>query len=633
MRDVGAIIVVILLLGSGLPCHFIGPSVGQSGQNTVFQFYWNITGEENIFLNGTNHTFQLVIKPVGPPFRANITFKCPETFICPVKNINNIEIIPGKKIDVNFTFTAILNISMILETEIVASLSNMTVSVNFEAILSVQVIFPVSLEYISNYFTKENRSNSLNYLSYHWGITNISNRVKITNYDNKETLKGYLGASSTNWGDKMGSETYGIFNNTLITLPPLKSIIIDLDVPKSDSRFWTQTEVKFIFSPDKNEANTGRIWFFNGTKDHPYYTKQITVFYTIHRSVAGFLGSPSNDFPAYGDIWNGTNLTVTVFNGKTTRLNGIYMDILDIIGQYTAFDYASYSNRTTVYIGDIKPNEWKKVNVTVYSKASGWHMICLVEHGGNCEGNDMDLHRPIYVNSGIGVTFLGEHAIGSVKINTTIYAKILRKTVEKGIETTLTMQIDNPNGYVGDISLSIYETGWDNELSAHHGNGWIDQEIFAQITPKSIRIQGPREIVTFKIVPKTTGTLYIIPHIMVNGRMLLFDHNTELQMWMDSCNGEYAIPFLPDQSSPSRTIPTICTGYSYDNRRLTIVKIEGEFVAMAIISIIVSFVISGIDIYRRYKQEKGYLRKSSSKRVIGSKKIRKNAPKKRPRGQ
>lgn len=620
MRAIETFIVVIILLGSSLQFHFVGPSAGQSGQSTYFGFYWDQVSDRVTLINRTTDTKQLVIEPIGAPFVANISFKCPEDFICPVKKINGIEIIPGKRVLVNFTYTAILKDNLLMDTDIIATLWNETVSVDFNAELSIRVIFPVSLEYLGNYSTKLSAFEGISFFSYHWKKTNILARVKITNYDTRDTLKGYFGAHVGYLIDGAQSESLDVFNDALITLPPLKSTIIDLNIPKSYSEKWYMAYVWFMFSPNKNAANASSTWFSNNTVVPNYVIGRVSVMYYIFGGLAINIKAPAN-----GDIWNGTNITVTIFNGGTTPLRGFYVDILDTVGPYTAFDYARYSNVTKVFIGDIEPDGWTSVNVTIYSKVSGWHTIRAEEHGG--KKAKISIETSVFISSGIGVAFLGEVSIGQFKINDTTRADVFWKNVEKGKETTLTMQIDNPRGYVGDISLSIYETGWDDNLANHHGNGWIEQEIFAHIEPKSIRIQKSNETVTFKIVPKTTGTLYIIPHIMVNGKLLLFDYNTKLQMWRDRCIYFSYEDNLPDQSDKSRTTPTVCAGYSYKAERD--IEIQSEFFAIAIISIMLSCVVTGINFYRRFKQEKGYLGKNVNKKENGTGRVGGKEPKKR----
>jgi hypothetical protein len=302
---------------------------------------------------------------------------------------------------------------------------------------------------------------------------------------------------------------------------------------------------------------------------------------------------------------------------------------LDKVYPTIAFDYNRYSNETKVLIGDIEPNGWKTVNATIYSKISGGHTISAEERGG--KKGDRNRGLDIYVNSSIGVTFLDEKATRYIRIDNKTQKEIYQKKVEKGEETTIKMQIDNPMGFVGDVSLSIQETGFENELENHNGNGWIDQEVFAHIEPKSIRIQKPNETVVFRIVPRTTGTLYLIPHFMVNGKVLLFDHVNKLQTWDDSCEMGYGSGQIgpPDQDIMKFTAPTICSKSTYKPRSISFIKVEKEFIAMAIACIILSCVISVIDLYRRYKQEQGYLDKGIKKKGNGKITRRGKEPKKR----
>lgn len=334
MRRIGTLIVVFLLLGCGPQYYLVGPSDGQNRYSTNFGFYWNMSGYYNyILLNRTTDTKQVVIEPVGAPFRANLTFKCPESFICPVKKINNIEMSPGKRVVVNYTFTAILKEGTLLDTQIIADLWNETASVSYEAQIIVRVVFPVSLECLGNYareFSYWGKGTSY-YMSYNWKNSNIHTQVKITNYDTKDTLRGFVGLKAVNSGESMPNpERYTIFNSTVVILPPHESTTRDIEIPMSSSKFWTFTQVYFMFSPKKNEANASSQWYFDNTLEPTQWEiHDIYIDYVIYGGVALIIDNPSNEFPAFGDIWNGTNISVTVFNGKTTPLRGFAVDVLD----------------------------------------------------------------------------------------------------------------------------------------------------------------------------------------------------------------------------------------------------------------------------------------------------------------
>jgi len=215
-----------------------------------------------------------------------------------------------------------------------------------------------------------------------------------------------------------------------------------------------------------------------------------------------------------------------------------------------------------------------------------------------------------YIHSGIDVTFPDEIPFGFYQINETIKIGLLQKSVVIGKDISIKMQITNPNGYVGDISLSIYEMGVDHQLGNHHGNGWIDQEVFAHIEPKSIRIQKTNETVSFKIVPKTIGALYIIPQIKVNGKILIFDNNTELQMWSDEQRCMYSsndFSYSGYQGDHRSTIPSMCVDDGYRNQASAQYNVQNIFIIIAITCTILCGIISGFDLYRRYKQGKEYL--------------------------
>ena len=643
MRGIKAILLALILIGGLLPAFGPIPVEGQQGSHAWFDFFWQHNGQDDFAMNNTNTTRHLIIRVEGPSFRANLTFKCPEAFFCPVTSIKDIEFQKGQEMIINYSFIAIMNLSNDGE-EIRANLTNRTAQINSVASLHIRIVLPISIEILEHCYSSDfTDSGQTSYYSFHWKKDDINFRVRITNNDPNLNFSGFVGASVINYDENGGwLNNYKIFNKSRITLVPLEGITLDFTIQQSYDKKWTSTWIYMRFAPvlpsTNNISRWISHWYLKNPEDPSVIATYVDLYYTIWDGVGLGLKPQSGEGELVGDIWNGTNVMVTAFNGGSDNLKGFSVNLIDRVGsdeyaaQLTSFDYDKYSNRTEVYIGDIAPGDWKSANVTLFSKASGWHTITVQPARGI--GRSMSIPMTFHITSGLGLSFTDITPIQSIISYDRPTWKLLEKDVEKGKETTISMQIDNPMSLEGDLSISIYAMGVKQNLKDHHGNGWIDQSVFADIEPKNIRITRRTENVTFRIVPKITGALYLTPQLMVNGKLLLFDNNIDNQFWIkdDNCYEGLTHLFLPSPNDYSLITSTLCIDYHRKEIVDANIIAQNEIGLVVFASLIASAVVSVLDLYRRWKQKRGYLEdkgrsgKSTSKKKQGQ--LKKTAKKK-----
>jgi hypothetical protein len=585
----------LLLLFPNLPILNTATTVnGADGRQNYFEFHFE--DDDLQVLNNTKITTVLTIRIIGSSFFGELFFNCPKDFDCPITVIHNISFSPGVEVRENFTFVARLNRSFIISESIQANLENKSIFIDETTWLRVTVIFPVSFEITNNWaqcsYSKVSYGNpygnpyeyySLDCRGYRPDKQNISLELKITNHDENTSLKGFIGCSGI-FFLAQNIFPFILFNETAISISPKSSKIINILLPKPIDESWFMTSIEQIVFKFNKSSNQGEFPNMN-MKSSPPKRMEFGMSIYLFSRIGFWIDAPSED---QQDIWNGTNITVHVYNAMDTPLRSEYAIIEDKVEPYTSFEYEKYMNSTIIQLGDIAALTEKQVNCTIYSKASGTHYFSA--RLGSDSKIRTRFDSKISIASGLNITYIG-YDLGLMTIPS--------RRVEIHETTNITMRINNPRGYEGDVSLSIHLIGWERQLDKVNGNGWLDESEFVDIEPKSIRLKSVNQTVFFKIVPKISGEIYLIPFLEVKGILLIFDENTAEQVWTRPC-GNY------NEQSEHPALPGICSGYSYDHLQTYAYKGVKQLNYLVYGCCAISIVITIAAYFRRFRLQSKY---------------------------
>jgi hypothetical protein len=628
---VGPLVIAMVLLSTLSPTTIAGDTGSRSvfGVDMRWEYY-------QVFVISTsqNLTENLSITYHGPSIYANLTFTPSRGINCSIKKIDGIALVQDQTVNFTLNISIKQNTNYQMNDYFTAELINNSYSLYIASSLNINVIFPIDTEprfnkIVSSYESGYNDMKNILCNKYENTLS-----FALTNLLPNFVAEGYVNLRLRYQLNGEYAYPLNLHSHDLIKLDYNRTQIVNLTVPVIEGDFsdedWSNGELWFSEASHPEESiPLFHIELVNGAVKSVQNTF-LSFAFTCGLSIKAKLNSNIAPAVPYGpfsvDYWNGTNLTILVSNLELKAYKDIRIMVLDIPGILT-LSSTGFWNYSVAWSGDIAPREDVLVNVTVYSKISGYHSFIVYidpdkqTHPGYFPKGIWHMINPTnvvfshllsgfqltypdepyrsIVSLGNGQEFIYQDEIVSkdalVKYQIQPRAKGLDGATF-GISVCLQDQIGlQPSGKFGselDALSNENEIYIDHQI---HTGGWLDQGKFADINIDSTQFYD-NHTYTITVRPKILGYIGLIPYVKVGDHILLFDKDFE-------------------NRSSNNNIDSLCVGGTTKTILVTIKADHSKYIAVSsLMPLIISIVLINVFLYKFPTKRKPLRPKKNKKR-------------------
>jgi len=304
------------------------------------------------------------------------------------------------------------------------------------------------------------------------------------------------------------------------------------------------------------------------------------------------------------DPWKGVKMRVTVENDNKEPLKDIDVIIMDEVTESYAPGFKRYGNETTLHVGDVDLLDSRSVNWTFIPKTSGSHDLTVYIKGRK----DVKGGYKITFESGLNLTYYSKGS--RLKCDSRgICREYYRMPVTVDEPMEFSIQTNNSRGYVGrfEVTTLYYEgiglTTGEDRLTR---DGWLDQHSLVDVQFSQDQLGPGLQNHSFRVVPRMTGVLEIIPFAEVGEKVLFFDSNTGKQKpeLSDACNHRYT-SISVDNMNSAHPYAFICVQSKETNKRTYMYSITLSIIIIAsvLLTMYYSMIKKRKAITRRWKHQ------------------------------